>query len=543
MNHFLLHLLLPALQKDLIEKRIAGIAWLEPIFTIMFTTPRQKHFVAFLTHPGPFCFLAEENPIADCNADIVLEAATGARVTGVSIPAADRTLLFALSARRSKIALSLSLYGTSGRAVISRDDRVISTVGSMGSPLTSQDAAPGMLLPLATSGAHELAAALESGQSPRERFPGLEPELIDAFALPSGDCDVPNLLRFRDGVLQGKQPFSLAARRSMASAFPIPPSRAVGREGMTVMGPFEIGEEACRHLGERLLPAAFNIIVSRRTKPIRKRLASRKALCSKLQNELEIAKNHSKLRRETEALAAYQSRISPRASHVELPNPYEPTASLSIALNPSIPLQDQIRKRFKKAAKLERSVKRIRRRLREIEGEIQTLQTALEADKASHSLSETLGNIDRVVSDLGFAPHRGRTIGRKKKEKQYRRFDLDPVWFVLVGRNNQENDEITFRIAGPNDLWLHAQNVPGSHVVLKSRGTEGNPPARVLEAAAGIAAFYSRSRYSSLVPVVYTRRKYVRKPKKASPGKVICEREKTIFAEPILPTEENPRDS
>ena len=126
---------------------------------------------------------------------------------------------------------------------------------------------------------------------------------------------------------------------------------------------------------------------------------------------------------------------------------------------------------------------------------------------------------------------------RSVTKKEYRRFTLDANWFVLVGRSNRENDEITFKVAAPTDIWMHAQQVAGSHVVLKSSGATGNPPRKILEAAAAIAAHYSKAKHAGVVPVIYTRRKYVRKFRGAKPGQVTCEREQTVFVEPGLPVE------
>ncbi len=110
---------------------------------------------------------------------------------------------------------------------------------------------------------------------------------------------------------------------------------------------------------------------------------------------------------------------------------------------------------------------------------------------------------------------------------------------MIVGRNNRENDEVTFSHAAPNDIWFHAQGVTGSHVVLNRReGGIGNPPASIIERAASVAAHYSRARHSALVPVMYTLRKYVRKFRGARPGQVKCEREKTVMVPPKLPPRE-----
>jgi predicted ribosome quality control (RQC) complex YloA/Tae2 family protein len=104
-----------------------------------------------------------------------------------------------------------------------------------------------------------------------------------------------------------------------------------------------------------------------------------------------------------------------------------------------------------------------------------------------------------------------------------------------VGRNNRENDELTHRVARPEDLWFHAQGVPGSHVVLRRSGRKDHPGKRILELAAGLAAHFSRARHSGTVPVIYTQRRYVRKPKGAKPGLAAVQREKTIFVAPLSP--------
>lgn len=103
---------------------------------------------------------------------------------------------------------------------------------------------------------------------------------------------------------------------------------------------------------------------------------------------------------------------------------------------------------------------------------------------------------------------------------------------VRVGRSAKDNDRLTFRSSSPDDVWLHARSVPGSHVILRWPQPDGAPPARDLEEAAGLAALFSRARSSALVPVDWTRRKHVRKPRGAPPGAVIPQRVKTLFVEP-----------
>jgi predicted ribosome quality control (RQC) complex YloA/Tae2 family protein len=102
---------------------------------------------------------------------------------------------------------------------------------------------------------------------------------------------------------------------------------------------------------------------------------------------------------------------------------------------------------------------------------------------------------------------------------------------VRVGRGSKANDQPTFKHSAPNDVWLHARHSSGAHVVLRWNGGE-TPPARDLEQAANLAALHSKARTSGSVPVDWTRRKYVRKPRKAPPGSVQLDRAKTLFVEP-----------
>ena len=100
---------------------------------------------------------------------------------------------------------------------------------------------------------------------------------------------------------------------------------------------------------------------------------------------------------------------------------------------------------------------------------------------------------------------------------------------ILVGKNNRQNEFVTFKEARAGDLWLHTQIIPGSHVVVRA---EGEVPERTLHEAATLAAWFSQARESSRVPVVYTLKRHVRKPRGAKPGMVLYEQEKTLFVTP-----------
>ncbi|MBX7204363.1 MAG: NFACT RNA binding domain-containing protein [Bacteroidia bacterium] len=123
------------------------------------------------------------------------------------------------------------------------------------------------------------------------------------------------------------------------------------------------------------------------------------------------------------------------------------------------------------------------------------------------------------------------TTSANDKTERFKQFHHNG-FTILVGKNAANNDELTFRYSHKNDLWLHARDVSGSHVIIRYRqGTIF--PKTVIEYAASLAAYYSKAKGSSLVPVVYCERKFVRKPKGAAPGEVSHQKSEMIMAEPV----------
>ena len=114
----------------------------------------------------------------------------------------------------------------------------------------------------------------------------------------------------------------------------------------------------------------------------------------------------------------------------------------------------------------------------------------------------------------------------------YREATLSTGLTIFIGRDGADNDRTTFEFAKPYELWFHAQQCPGSHVVMKFPSKSFVPAKREIEETAAIAAFHSKAKNNSAVPVIYAERRYVRKPRKAKPGLVTVEREKSIMVVP-----------
>ncbi|MFY0672976.1 MAG: DUF814 domain-containing protein [Bacteroidia bacterium] len=121
-----------------------------------------------------------------------------------------------------------------------------------------------------------------------------------------------------------------------------------------------------------------------------------------------------------------------------------------------------------------------------------------------------------------------------EKQKQFIEFEIGG-YKVYVGRNSKNNDELTLGFAGKNDLWLHAKDLAGSHVVIRNQGSQTTYPKHVIEQVASIAAHYSKGRNQEFCPVLYTLKKYIRKPKGAAAGAVLVDREDVVLVKPELP--------
>jgi predicted ribosome quality control (RQC) complex YloA/Tae2 family protein len=166
------------------------------------------------------------------------------------------------------------------------------------------------------------------------------------------------------------------------------------------------------------------------------------------------------------------------------------------------------------------------------------LETPKSTDTLQDVVYRLLPSSERgKLAESDEVPSRRESVKRSGKKKEGpgfhpRQYVTRDGWKVYVGRTNQENDYVTHVFARPDDIWFHVHGASGSHVILRREGRKDNPSAKTLEEVASIAARYSQAKHSKKVPVVYTLKKYVRKPRKAAAGLALCTREKTIMVEP-----------
>ena len=239
-----------------------------------------------------------------------------------------------------------------------------------------------------------------------------------------------------------------------------------------------------------------------------------------LAQDLEALADEDVLRRQAEALLAFARHGESGRESVEVEDPYEPGRRLTIPLDPRLGGLANAERMFEKARRVERARHQVELRIRETRSE-------LAAARGREAL--VLGARDR---DQLPGPREDAGRGREDASGGPRHYLTGRGLSVLVGRNARENHHLTFRVARPEDLWLHAREVPGSHVVL--RDVEGRAGADDLREAAEVAAFFSEARRESLVDVHVTRRKHVR-PAKGGPGRVFVAHSETLRVRPRDP--------
>jgi predicted ribosome quality control (RQC) complex YloA/Tae2 family protein len=232
------------------------------------------------------------------------------------------------------------------------------------------------------------------------------------------------------------------------------------------------------------------------------------------------------LRRQGEMILAYAHTIKP--GQRELAAPIEPGGlPLLVELDPSLTPVENAQRYFERYKKAKSAAEEIPVLLQRAELEKRYLDQ-LETDLDLAANRPEIQEVEACLAEAGYIreKRRRRKVGRGHPLAVNSQDGL----LILVGKNSWQNEEVTFRRAAPNDLWLHARGVPGAHVIVKTGGRE--VPEATLRQAAQLAAYYSQARGSSRVAVNYTERRHVHRIKGAGPGLVTYTQEKTIRVVP-----------
>lgn len=259
---------------------------------------------------------------------------------------------------------------------------------------------------------------------------------------------------------------------------------------------------------------------------IENELKRNKNKLKKREQTLKESENAENYRRDGELLTTFLTQVPRGAKEVVLPNYYEEDRPIKIALDPALTPNQNAQKYFHRYQKLKNAVKLIGEQIQEAKDEIQYLESVLSQLEIAGPM-----DIEAIKEELtaeGYLKKKTQKKQKKKKPSQPDQYFSSDGTLILVGKNNLQNDQLTMKTAKKTDYWLHAKNIPGSHVIIKS----DQPSDETITEAAELAAYFSKYRYSAQVPVDLVQVKHIRKPNGAKPGYVIYENQKTVIVTP-----------
>src|SRR6266404_4636092 len=299
-------------------------------------------------------------------------------------------------------------------------------------------------------------------------------------------------------------------------------------------------EAADAYFTSLLSGQAFDAKASAARSSLRKKISRQQKLLQELQKDLATHADAEQHKRIGDLLLANLGTARREGNRIKLIDYFVDDApTIEVEIDEQLTLPEEASRRFGLYSRSKRAVTQINARIEATRAELNNLKSqerTLEEIIEEHDEA----SLDRFVSvppasaggsrrELGSIPHTAG--GRSKRIPGTRRYISSDGLEILVGRAAHDNDHLTFKVAKPNDLWLHASDYGGSHVVIRNP-TRKDIPHRTIIEAAQLAAHFSQAREDPKVDVHYTQRKFISKPKGAKPGLVRMSRFKNITVEP-----------
>jgi predicted ribosome quality control (RQC) complex YloA/Tae2 family protein len=292
-----------------------------------------------------------------------------------------------------------------------------------------------------------------------------------------------------------------------------------------------ISEALDKHYRSLAVKHEFDSLAANLRARLRKEIAKRTKLQENLKNDLAAHGDPDEHKRLGDLLLANIGNAKRVGSRVSLTDYYaENTPTVEVEIDENASLQDAAGESFARYTKAKRAIEEIGARL-------------VQLDRELAELAQKRGKLEAAIASrdpatlVEFDEPKARPSSDRKKQKAsltlpgMRRYHSSDGYEVLVGRTARDNDQLTFRVARPNDLWLHAADYPGSHVIVRNSSRNEIPQRTVIEAAQ-LAAKFSQASKDSKVMIHYTRRKFLMKPKGAAAGLVRLSTFKSITVEP-----------
>ena len=290
-------------------------------------------------------------------------------------------------------------------------------------------------------------------------------------------------------------------------------------EGSNAQGGFDDINELFEKLYyEHIFVIRNEKLKRRKISNLKKQIQKKKHKIEKLDKEFSDARNEEKWKQFAELLKANYRNIKPGMDSINVKNYYQQGfPELKISLFPGKNAQQNIDLYFKKYRKAKNGKKIIALQINKTKKEIEILNEEIQKLRESdffHDINKK--DKSKLI----------------KEKKKYRKFKVDENWEVFIGRTNKENDLLTTKLAKPHDWWFHTRIFHGTHVILRNFGKK-ELPENLKRLCCRLAAYYSKAKKSTNVPVDYTQIRYVRKPRSSPAGYVIYSNQRTLYVDPI----------
>lgn len=262
-------------------------------------------------------------------------------------------------------------------------------------------------------------------------------------------------------------------------------------------------------------------------------IQKKRRLLANLEGDLERHGDPDTWRRYGDLLLANLHTANDQKDRVLVTDYYDAaTPTIEIPSEPGMDTKELAEHYYKRFTRARNAREEIVRRKDIVKGAIRDAEAQLVVIDTAEQEQDT--DLLRTLSEPPAKQVRSKPIKVKVDPKRYRKFVSSDGYEILVGKTAADNDYLTFRVSNSLDIWLHAADHPGSHVIIRiPKGVE--VPGKTLTEAAQLAGFYSSGRKQPKLEVRYTQRKFVNKPKKAAPGLVSLAKFKSILVEPKVP--------
>ncbi|MDX1976051.1 MAG: NFACT RNA binding domain-containing protein [Pseudanabaenaceae cyanobacterium bins.68] len=288
------------------------------------------------------------------------------------------------------------------------------------------------------------------------------------------------------------------------------------------------------YYGDRLQAETFEQLRQQIMQTLSHQLQKLEQKVEQFNQKLAEARQAEQVKVTADLLIANLYQIKPGMTAIVLPA-FDTGQPVTIALDPTHPPSQNAQDLYKKYQKLKRAITAIAPLLAAVAAEINYLeQVKLQVLDLNPADQECLEQVQTELIQQGYlrgVDRSPKTTSKKEPQPNYQRYLSPNGHQVWVGRNNFQNDLLTFRTANAYDLWFHAQEIPSAHVLLRLEPGQ-SPELEDLQFTANICAHHSRARHSEYVPIIYTQPKLVSKPKGAKPGMVIYRQEQVIWGNP-----------